>query len=244
MCGAGRSGSGRGRRILRSPGARPAIRGARRCQRAASDTRPGARRADRELEHSPPGRANRPAAPVDSAPNAAFCRSSDGLRAPLVRPRGRLLGSPSRPSQRPRSAIFPGGRSPPAAGRPSSVTRGASRLILFVSPHLWMGLWKTSSRLDDVVSADCRSDLWDSGSTALRAQLAEATWNTWFREVRPVRCDGDVLVLAVPNAVACERIRLELHRPPDRPAPRRHRPGPRGRADRRHRAPPATTRWS
>ena len=51
------------------------------------------------------------------------------------------------------------------------------------------------------------SDLWDSGSTALRAQLAEATWNTWFRQVRPVRCEDDVLVLAVPSAVACERIR-------------------------------------
>jgi chromosomal replication initiator protein len=51
------------------------------------------------------------------------------------------------------------------------------------------------------------ADLWDTGSSALRAQLAEATWNTWFREVRPVRCDDDILVLAVPNAVACERIR-------------------------------------
>ena len=50
-------------------------------------------------------------------------------------------------------------------------------------------------------------DLWNSGSTALRAQLAEGTWNTWFREVRPLRCVDDVLVLAVPNAVACERIR-------------------------------------
>jgi chromosomal replication initiator protein len=51
------------------------------------------------------------------------------------------------------------------------------------------------------------ADLWDTGSSALRAQLAEGTWNTWFREVRPVRCDDDILVLAVPNAVACERIR-------------------------------------
>lgn len=51
------------------------------------------------------------------------------------------------------------------------------------------------------------ADLWDCGSSALRAQLAEGTWNTWFREVRPVRCDDDILVLAVPNAVACERIR-------------------------------------
>jgi chromosomal replication initiator protein len=51
------------------------------------------------------------------------------------------------------------------------------------------------------------NDLWHSGSDALRAQLAEKTWNTWFREVRPLRCDGDVLVLAAPNAVTCERIR-------------------------------------
>ncbi len=57
------------------------------------------------------------------------------------------------------------------------------------------------------LAATTASDLWDSGSDALRAQLAEKTWNTWFREVRPVRFDGDVLVLAVPNAVACERIR-------------------------------------
>jgi chromosomal replication initiator protein len=57
------------------------------------------------------------------------------------------------------------------------------------------------------VVSSLAADLWDSGSTALRAQLAEGTWNTWFREVRPVRCDGTILVLAVPNAVACERIR-------------------------------------
>ena len=57
------------------------------------------------------------------------------------------------------------------------------------------------------VVSSMAADLWDSGSTALRAQLAEGTWNTWFREVRAVRCEGNVLVLAVPNAVACERIR-------------------------------------
>lgn len=50
-------------------------------------------------------------------------------------------------------------------------------------------------------------ELWQAGSTALRAQLSEGTWSTWFREVRPLRFDGGILVLAVPNAVACERIR-------------------------------------
>ena len=49
--------------------------------------------------------------------------------------------------------------------------------------------------------------VWDAGETALRTQLAEATWHAWFQGVRAVRLDGDVLVLAVPSTVACERIR-------------------------------------
>jgi chromosomal replication initiator protein len=50
-------------------------------------------------------------------------------------------------------------------------------------------------------------ELWEAGSTALREQLSDATWSTWFQELRAVRHDGDVLVLAAPNTVACERIR-------------------------------------
>ena len=41
----------------------------------------------------------------------------------------------------------------------------------------------------------------------MQAQLSEATWNTWFRDVRPVDLDGDRLRLAIPNGVVCERIR-------------------------------------
>jgi len=48
---------------------------------------------------------------------------------------------------------------------------------------------------------------WESATTALQAQLSEATWNTWFRDVRPVDLDGDRLRLAMPNGVICERIR-------------------------------------
>ena len=48
---------------------------------------------------------------------------------------------------------------------------------------------------------------WESATTALQAQLSEATWNTWFRDVRPVDLDGNQLRLAMPNAVICERIR-------------------------------------
>ncbi|MFM8304549.1 MAG: chromosomal replication initiator protein DnaA [Actinomycetota bacterium] len=49
--------------------------------------------------------------------------------------------------------------------------------------------------------------VWTAGSSTLRTQLAEATWHAWFQGVRPLRLDGDVLVLAVPSTVACERIR-------------------------------------
>ena len=41
----------------------------------------------------------------------------------------------------------------------------------------------------------------------LRAELAEATWHTWFHGVRPLRFQHDVLVLGVPSTVAAERIR-------------------------------------
>jgi chromosomal replication initiator protein len=65
---------------------------------------------------------------------------------------------------------------------------------------------------DRAVSADDITDrealqVWGSGAVALRTQLAEATWHTWFQGVRPIRLDDDVLVLAVPSTVACERIR-------------------------------------
>ncbi|MBK5289152.1 MAG: chromosomal replication initiator protein DnaA [Acidimicrobiia bacterium] len=48
---------------------------------------------------------------------------------------------------------------------------------------------------------------WESATTALQAQLSEATWNTWFRDVRPVDLEGDRLRLSIPNGVVRERIR-------------------------------------
>ncbi len=48
---------------------------------------------------------------------------------------------------------------------------------------------------------------WASATTALQAQLSEATWNTWFRDVRPVDLEGDRLRLSIPNGVVRERIR-------------------------------------
>jgi chromosomal replication initiator protein len=54
------------------------------------------------------------------------------------------------------------------------------------------------------VTAD---DLWEQGATALRAQLAPATWAAWFHGVRPVAFEDSVLVLGVPSSLAAERIR-------------------------------------
>ena len=51
-------------------------------------------------------------------------------------------------------------------------------------------------------------DLWSKVSLAVQSQLAESTWNTWFRGVRALDLrDDDVLLLAVPNTLAIERIR-------------------------------------
>jgi chromosomal replication initiator protein len=51
------------------------------------------------------------------------------------------------------------------------------------------------------------AQLWGSATTALQEQLSEATWNTWFRDVRATDLNGDHLELVTPNAVICERIR-------------------------------------
>ncbi|MGQ0825171.1 MAG: chromosomal replication initiator protein DnaA [Actinomycetota bacterium] len=50
-------------------------------------------------------------------------------------------------------------------------------------------------------------DLWVKVAAAVRAQLSEATWNTWFQGVRALDLLEDALVLGVPSSVAVERIR-------------------------------------
>ena len=51
------------------------------------------------------------------------------------------------------------------------------------------------------------NELWGKGASALREQLAPATWSMWFHGVRPVSYDGQLLVLGVPNSLAADRIR-------------------------------------
>jgi chromosomal replication initiator protein len=50
-------------------------------------------------------------------------------------------------------------------------------------------------------------DLWVKVAAAVRAQLSEATWNTWFQGVHALDLGDDALVLGVPSSVAVERIR-------------------------------------
>jgi chromosomal replication initiator protein len=50
-------------------------------------------------------------------------------------------------------------------------------------------------------------DLWARVAAAVRAQLSEATWNTWFQGVHALDLSDDALVLGVPSSVAVERLR-------------------------------------
>jgi len=50
-------------------------------------------------------------------------------------------------------------------------------------------------------------EVWSQVASAVRAQLAEATWNTWFQGVHALDATDDTLVLGVPSSLACERIR-------------------------------------
>src|SRR5258708_7335835 len=50
-------------------------------------------------------------------------------------------------------------------------------------------------------------DLWVKVAAAVRAQLSEATWNTWFQGVHALDCTDETLLLGVPSSVAVERIR-------------------------------------
>jgi chromosomal replication initiator protein len=57
------------------------------------------------------------------------------------------------------------------------------------------------------VGTPAADDLWARVAAAVRAQLSEATWNTWFQGVHGQDASEDTLLLAVPSSVAVERIR-------------------------------------
>jgi chromosomal replication initiator protein len=57
------------------------------------------------------------------------------------------------------------------------------------------------------VATPAADDLWARVAAAVRAQLAEATWNTWFQGVHALDLTEDTIVLGVPSSVAVERLR-------------------------------------
>jgi chromosomal replication initiator protein len=57
------------------------------------------------------------------------------------------------------------------------------------------------------VGTPAADDLWARVAAAVRAQLSEATWNTWFQGVHALELTDETLVLGVPSSVAAERIR-------------------------------------
>ncbi len=57
------------------------------------------------------------------------------------------------------------------------------------------------------VGTPAADDLWAKVAAAVRAQLAEATWNTWFQGVHALDLDEETLFLGVPSSVTVERVR-------------------------------------
>ena len=48
--------------------------------------------------------------------------------------------------------------------------------------------------------------LWTECAEALRLQVSDATWRTWFASLSAVSLDSRRLVLAVPNSIVRERL--------------------------------------
>ena len=48
--------------------------------------------------------------------------------------------------------------------------------------------------------------LWDSCAAAIRSQVSDATWRTWFAGISPIAVVNGTLVLGVPNSLVKERL--------------------------------------
>ncbi len=73
---------------------------------------------------------------------------------------------------------------------------------------MWTFLWTTGLEIGEpTLGTPAADDLWSKVAAAVRAQLSEATWNTWFQGVHALDCTDDTLLLGVPSSVAVERIR-------------------------------------
>jgi chromosomal replication initiator protein len=78
---------------------------------------------------------------------------------------------------------------------------------------MWIALWTAATTVQPwsigewTVGTPAADDLWAKVAAAVRAQLSEATWNTWFQGVHAEDVTDDTLLLGVPSSVAVERIR-------------------------------------
>jgi chromosomal replication initiator protein len=72
-------------------------------------------------------------------------------------------------------------------------------------PHLWILVWRTS-RPESLGLVTEAQQLWNDCSDALRSQVSEATWRTWFSGIQPMAVVNGTLVLSVPSAVVRERL--------------------------------------
>jgi chromosomal replication initiator protein len=61
------------------------------------------------------------------------------------------------------------------------------------------------------VGTPAADDLWAKVGAAVRVQLSEATWNTWFQGVHALDLSDDTLILGVPSSVTIERLRTSYH---------------------------------
>ena len=186
--------------------------------RQARQSRPIRRRATRAHSTRAPDRAS--ASVCDRGPDDAACcvvHSADTVRDP---------DAPAGPG---RSALphRPRGTRPRTRGRTTPTGRA--------SPHMWTHLWTTWGAAS--VGTPAADDLWAKVAAAVRAQLSEATWNTWFQGVHALDLTDDTLVLGVPSSVTIERIRTSYLGLLDRRRPGAHRRPARRLAARRHRAP-------
>ena len=184
--------------------ASPSGSGAARCS-ASTSRRPACAAARNRSPSRRPGRveAGRPAGQPGARPDGATARPTRPRAAPTAdrpcaQPRSRCYG-PS-PHRQPGWSSSPG-TAPCAwdvARHPASPTT-----VFSTGVDVVVDSWTGGEAFEQVDDAEV---LWTACADVLREQVSEAVWLTSFNGARPVRIDGDTLVLGVPSSVVRERI--------------------------------------
>ena len=120
----------------------------------------------------------------------------------------------------------------PAFGRRIVARFNTRPVLLHTCGHTCGQPWGAAT-----VGTPAADDLWAKVAAAVRAQLSEATWNTWFQGVHALDLSDDTLILGVPELGHDRTPPHQLPRPAQRRGPGAHRRPARRLADRRHHAP-------